>query len=235
MDMLLRTIKFRNAMKVIDLTRSQLVATRLEQAKVTCLPAEKEALLYLLLRSHPGRTIIFCNAITCLQRMRSLLALLQVDVMALQGNMQQRARLKALDRFRERRDSVLIATDVAARCLDIPGVDYVIHFQLPRSAETYVHRSGRTARGDRAGLSVALLDPSEQKTYKKRETRREPNMCPAADVPSTPPSTSPTRPHPVVCLELDLKEGLPDLPLETKLLSRVTAAVSMAKQALPLP
>lgn len=96
-----------------------------------------------------------------------MLSLLGLPIIALQGNMQQRARLKALDRFKSRKDSLLIATDVAARGLDIPGVDLVIHFQLPRSAETYVHRSGRTARGDAGGLSVAVIEPSDQKTYRR--------------------------------------------------------------------
>lgn len=135
---------------------------------ITCVPQnEKEAHLYLLLRAHSGRTIIFCNAITCLRRLRSLLALMLVPVFALQGSMQQRARLKALDRFKATQHGVLLATDVAARGLDIPGVQLVIHFQLPRSAEVYVHRAGRTARGDAGGLSVALIDPSEQKSYRR--------------------------------------------------------------------
>jgi len=58
--------------------------------------------------------------------------------------MQQRARIKALERFRSTPNCVLLATDVAARGLDVRGVDCVIHYQLPRSAEVYVHRSGRT-------------------------------------------------------------------------------------------
>jgi len=200
MDKLLRTIKFHNTMKVVDLTRSQLVAARLTQKKISCMQKEKEVFLYLTLRAYPGRTIVFCNAITCLQRLRSLLALLQLPVLALQGNMQQRARLKALDRFKSRKDSVLIATDVAARGLDIAGVDLVVHFQLPRSAETYVHRSGRTARGDAAGMSVALIEPSDQKTYRR------------------------------LCLELELETGLPDASIDTKLIPRVQAVVSLAKQ-----
>ena len=55
---------------------------------------------------------------------------------------------------------MLLATDVAARGLDVKGVEYVVHYQLPRSAEVYVHRSGRTARAGAGGLSVALVEPS---------------------------------------------------------------------------
>jgi len=57
---------------------------------------------------------------------------------------------------------VLIATDVAARGLDIPSVEHVIHYQLPRSADVYVHRNGRTARAKREGFSVQLVGPEER-------------------------------------------------------------------------
>ena len=120
---------------MVDLSRADLVASQLTQAKIGALPDEKDALLYLLLRCRPGRVIVFCNAISAVSRLRSVLQLLAVDMCALQGSMQQRARLKAIDRFRASERCVLLATDVAARGLDVPGVDYVVHYQLPRSAE----------------------------------------------------------------------------------------------------
>ncbi len=61
----------------------------------------------------------------------------------------------------------MIASDVASRGLDIPGVMHVIHYQVPRSAEIYVHRSGRTARSVNEGLSVMLVSPEEINLYKK--------------------------------------------------------------------
>lgn len=64
-------------------------------------------------------------------------------------------------------DSLLIASDVASRGLDIPGVMHVIHYQIPRSAEIYVHRSGRTARLSKEGLSVMLVSPDEVNLYNK--------------------------------------------------------------------
>ena len=71
-----------------------------------------------------------------------------------------------LHRFRASPDSVLIATDIAARGLDIPSVDHVVHYQLPRSADVYVHRSGRTARAKKAGFSLLLVSPEERKVQK---------------------------------------------------------------------
>ena len=145
------------------------MAPSLVQAQLSCTPDEKDAFLLLLLRTRlaNGRTILFANAITALQRLKALLTLLEVPALVLQGGMQQRARLKALERFREGGEhaSVLLATDVAARGLDIEGVEYVVHYQLPRSAEVYVHRSGRTARAAASGLSIALIEPADHKTY----------------------------------------------------------------------
>ena len=57
----------------------------------------------------------------------------------------------------------MIATDVAARGLDVPEVDHVIHYQVPRTADAYIHRSGRTARAQRSGLSVLFVSPEERR------------------------------------------------------------------------
>jgi ATP-dependent RNA helicase DDX24/MAK5 len=64
--------------------------------------------------------------------------------------------LKNLDRFKSRKTTVMVATDVAARGLDIQGVQHVIHYQLPRETDLYIHRSGRTARASATGTSVML-------------------------------------------------------------------------------
>ena len=85
--------------------------------------------------------------------------------------MQQRARLKYLDRFKKGgggggKTSILVATDVAARGIDIKGVDLVVHYQVPMSADTYVHRSGRTGRANAEGASVMLVTPTERQRYR---------------------------------------------------------------------
>lgn len=69
-------------------------------------------------------------------------------------------------RFKNTTNSVLLATDIAARGLDIPAVDHVIHFQIPRSADTYIHRNGRTARAMRKGFSMLMCAPDERKLVK---------------------------------------------------------------------
>lgn len=70
-------------------------------------------------------------------------------------------------RFRDTEDAILIATDVAARGLDIPSVEHVLHYQTPRTSEGYVHRSGRTARASKQGITVLLIEPNELHNYLK--------------------------------------------------------------------
>ena len=134
-------------------------------------------MLYHILSQQPGLVIVFVNAISALRRLLSILKILRLPVEGLHGNMQQRARLKYLDRFRDasgsgaggasaKRVSVLVATDVAARGIDIKGVDLVVHYQVPMSADTYVHRSGRTGRANAEGASVVLVTPSERQRYR---------------------------------------------------------------------
>jgi len=125
-------------------------------------------------------SIIFVNSITCIKRLSSMLGILQINHKILHSKMQQRARLKNFDRFRseveeirgmeedKKKDKivVLLCTDVAARGLDIPNVDNVIHYQMPINAEIYVHRSGRTARIGKKGLTFSLFAPEDEKQFK---------------------------------------------------------------------
>jgi len=162
-----KLVGFQRPRKVIDLTTKKVMVSTLDEAVIHCLTEEKEYYLYYFAQKHPGRTLVFCNSISCIRRLVPILAMLNVPVWGLHASMQQRQRLKNLERFRNSKESLLIATDVAARGLDIPLVDHVIHYQLPRTAELYVHRSGRTARAAASGLSVMLVGPEDTKTYRQ--------------------------------------------------------------------
>jgi ATP-dependent RNA helicase DDX24/MAK5 len=98
--------------------------------------------------------------------------------------MQQRQRLKNFDRFSSSSTGLLLASDVAARGLDFPDVHHVIHYHVPRNSELYIHRSGRTARAKREGLSVILIGPEEMTSYR--------NICKTLnrdDIPTFPMDT----------------------------------------------
>jgi ATP-dependent RNA helicase RhlE len=88
---------------------------------------------------------------------------------AIHGDLSQRERTAALAAFRRRARRVLVATDVAARGLDIPGVSHVINFDLPDEPEGYIHRIGRTARMGREGRAISLVTPQEREALGRIE------------------------------------------------------------------
>lgn len=94
---------------------------------------------------------------------------------ALNGDLNQEARERTLERFRQNRVKVLVATDVAARGLDIDNISHVINFDLPENAEPYVHRIGRTGRAGKSGIALSLVSPSDRQHLQQIErfTRRK--------------------------------------------------------------
>ncbi|HVZ55278.1 MAG TPA: DEAD/DEAH box helicase [Chitinophagaceae bacterium] len=92
------------------------------------------------------------------------------DIEALHGDLTQAQRDKVMNRFREKNLQLLIATDVAARGIDVQGITHVIHYELPDDTEVYTHRSGRTGRAGRSGVSVSLITPREQ--YRLRQIEK---------------------------------------------------------------
>ena len=108
-------------------------------------------------------------------RLHIVLGLLGVRVGELHGNMSQPQRLQTLRQFKEEEIDVLLATDVAARGLDIKGVKTVINYTMPYTVEQYTHRVGRTARAGRSGRSVSIASEKERKMVKEIIRRaREP-------------------------------------------------------------
>lgn len=151
--------------KIIDITQKNGTASLLTECRITCQLDQKDLYLYYFLQRHPGRTIVFCNSVDCVKRLAQLFGLLGCQPRPLHAHMNQRQRLKNLERFTAVDTALLIATDVAARGLDIPNVQHVIHYQVPRTSENYVHRSGRTARAKSEGLTLLLMEPAEVKDY----------------------------------------------------------------------
>ena len=121
--------------KIVDLTRKVGTAETLTESRIHCSSTEKDLYLYYFLQQHPGRTIVFCNSIDCVRRLVNLFGLLNTEPLGLHAQMHQKQRLKNLDRFSANPHGFLIATDVAARGLDIPDVQHVVHYQVPRTSE----------------------------------------------------------------------------------------------------
>jgi len=138
------------------------MATGLKEGLIECAGTEKDLYLYALLLFHPKkRSLVFTNSVSAVRRLMPFLQNLDLPALPLHSGMAQKARLRSVERFTQRPGSILVATDVAARGLDISGVELVIHYHLPRAADTYVHRSGRTARAEALGSSILICAPEE--------------------------------------------------------------------------
>lgn len=102
-------------------------------------------------------TIIFTRTVNEAQRLAIMLRMLGFSAIPIHGQLSQNARLGALNKFRARSRNILVATDVAARGLDIPSVDVVMNFDLPADSKTYIHRVGRTARAGKSGNAISFV------------------------------------------------------------------------------
>ncbi|MEX0590696.1 MAG: DEAD/DEAH box helicase [Xanthobacteraceae bacterium] len=129
-------------------------------------PEKKREVLRKLMRSEPGlkNGIIFCNRKTEVAKLHRSLVKHGFSSIALHGDMDQRSRMNALESFRNGEILFLIASDVAARGLDIPDVSHVFNFDVPHHAEDYVHRIGRTGRAGRSGAAITLASPTDGKS-----------------------------------------------------------------------
>jgi superfamily II DNA/RNA helicase len=128
-------------------------------------PHEKRATLRALIDAAPDLTnaIIFCNRKRDVATLQRSLERHGYSVGALHGDMDQHARLKTLDSFRDDRIKLLVASDVAARGLDIPAVSHIFNFDVPTHSEDYVHRIGRTGRAGRSGAAFTIVTKPETK------------------------------------------------------------------------
>lgn len=135
------------------------------------IPAKyKDVYLVHLLNELSGNSfIVFCNTCPGTQRIALMLRNLGFTAIPLNGKMTQTNRLAALNKFKVKSSSVLLATDVASRGLDIPHVDVVINYDLPQHSKDYIHRVGRTARAGRYGKSMTFVTQYDVEMYQKIE------------------------------------------------------------------
>jgi ATP-dependent RNA helicase DDX24/MAK5 len=126
---------------------------------------DKDAAVYQYLLENAGRTLLFCNSIKSVRRVDGLLRALNVNSRAIHAQMQQRQRLRSLDAFKAAPIGVLVATDVAARGLDVARIQHVVHYDIARSPQTYTHRSGRTARAGNSGTAISIVSPEDAASH----------------------------------------------------------------------
>ncbi|VDO98396.1 unnamed protein product [Soboliphyme baturini] len=165
----LQRASLKDPIKVEVSTKYQTV-DKLQQYYLFIPQKYKDCYLVYILNELAGKSfMVFCA--TCVNCFRTAFMLRNLGFTAipLHGQMSQAKRLGALNKFRSKDKSVLIATDVASRGLDIPHVDIVINFDIPRNPKDYIHRVGRTARAGRSGISITFVTQYDVELYQQIE------------------------------------------------------------------
>ncbi|OAL00331.1 ATP-dependent rRNA helicase RRP3 [Phaeosphaeriaceae sp. SRC1lsM3a] len=166
----LQRAALKNPVRVsISSSSHQVVSTLLQRYMFIAYKWKDLYLIHLLNDNIGHATIIFTRTVNETQRLSILLRTLGFQALPLHGQLSQSNRLGALNKFKSKARDVLVATDVAARGLDIPSVDLVINFDLPHDSETYVHRVGRTARAGKSGKAVTFVTQYDIDVFQRIE------------------------------------------------------------------
>ncbi|KAK4989292.1 ATP-dependent RNA helicase [Elasticomyces elasticus] len=160
----------------VDHTKEHSTVEGLEQGYVICDSDMRFRLLFTFLKKHPKKKIIvFFSSCNCVNYYAELLNYIDLPVISLHGKQKQAKRTSTFFEFVNAKHGILICTDVAARGLDIPAVDWIIQFDPPDDPRDYIHRVGRTARGANGkGRSLMFLQPSEVGFLKHLKEARVP-------------------------------------------------------------
>lgn len=146
-------------------------ADNLVQSMMLVSDGYKNTYLIHLLNEHMGKSIIvFTRTCAHTQRSTLLARILGFSAVPLHGQLTQSQRLGSLNKFKAGKANILIATDVAARGLDIPSVDVVINYDIPTDSKAYIHRVGRTARAGKSGKSISLVTQYDLEMYLRIES-----------------------------------------------------------------
>lgn len=155
---------------ILKIDKAHVVNRDIVHKFMVCTRDEKLLALVEFLRyQRGGRGVVFCRTREDAIHVAKKLAAEGFGVDTIHGELTQAERDKVMRSFKKERTQVLVATDVAARGIDVEGLSFVIHHQLPDQTEYYTHRSGRTARAGRKGFSLALIAPKERSKLKKLE------------------------------------------------------------------
>jgi ATP-dependent RNA helicase RhlE len=146
----------------VSVTPQATTAETVEQGVYFVAKADKRALLERVLANGVERALVFTRTKHGADRVAKQLERAGIGAAAIHGNKSQNARERALEGFRKGTSNVLVATDIAARGIDVRGVSHVVNYELPDAAESYVHRIGRTGRAGASGLAVSFCDQDER-------------------------------------------------------------------------
>ncbi len=154
----------------IKVSGKNIVNNKIRHSYLVCEDSDKfSALLSLIRNEHKNQGLVFCKTKAATIKLTKQLQSKNLLADCIHGDLSQKERDKAMRAFKNGSAQILVATDIAARGIDISDLAYVAHYQLPESEEYYTHRSGRTARAGKEGLSLAFVNPAEIKYIRKYE------------------------------------------------------------------
>jgi ATP-dependent RNA helicase RhlE len=178
----------------VEIARKEETAPKIEQFVHHLAQSGKQSLLLSMLDDDAmSKVIVFTRTKHGANKVAGVLENAGIQVNAIHGNKSQPQREKALREFRSGRARVLVATDIAARGIDVTGISHVINFDLPAEPESYVHRIGRTARAGAAGVAISFCDPSERAVLRQIERQMKQTIAVVGEAPS-PLQQQPKRP-----------------------------------------
>jgi len=147
----------------IQISPKDPVSRNVEHAIAFIAMDDKRFFLERLLKEHPdSKVLVFVRTKVRAERVSKAMKRVGLEAPALHGDKEQEERNELLAKFKEGGIRVLVATDVSARGIDVPGVEYVLNYDLPEQAPNYVHRVGRTGRGNQQGKAVSFCSPNEE-------------------------------------------------------------------------
>ena len=173
----------------VDLSPPKRTAENIEQRVHFVAAAEKRPLLVNLLKDAAmSRVIVFTRTKHVANRIAEFLGKNRIEADAIHGNKSQNARQRALTRFKSGDIRVLVATDIAARGIDVDEISHVVNYDLPNEPESYVHRIGRTARAGSAGVAISFCDATENEYLRdiERLTKQKLTVAGGEQLPSEP-------------------------------------------------
>lgn len=152
----------------ITVNKDDVVNAAIEHQYMICEASQKlDALVHFLNVQDEKRGIIFCKTKAATQTLAKQLMAKNFSADAIHGDLMQKERDKVMRSFKNHKLQILIATDISARGIDVANLAYVAHYQLPDQIEYYTHRSGRTARAGKKGLSISFIEPQEVKRIRQ--------------------------------------------------------------------
>ena len=179
------TRDFQKCPTLIEINKAKVTLDNIEQLCLDVPMGRKKDALNLLLRYYsPKRTMIFCNTKQMVDEVAEYLGQNGMDADGLHGDMKQAQRTKVMDRFKSGKTSILVATDVAARGIDVNDIDYVINYDIPQNTEYYVHRIGRTGRAGKTGTAITICSGRRQVSVLQNIARSVRSKIKIIDIPS---------------------------------------------------